>query len=74
MATIKTISGDTWDILAKRQYGSESFMNVLIAANIAHRKTVIFPAGVVLNAPDIDTSSDEYSVNLPPWKRAGGEL
>ena len=41
--TIKTISGDTWDILSKRTYGDERFMDVLMRANITHRKAVIFP-------------------------------
>ena len=71
MATIKTIQGDTWDILSKRLYGSEMFMNTLIAANIEHRKTVIFSAGVVLEVPDIDKAKIDYETNLPPWKRLG---
>lgn len=73
MATIKTISGDTWDILSKKAYGTEMFMDVLMRANITHRKAVIFPAGVVLNVPDIDTATIENQTNLPPWKRAGGQ-
>lgn len=70
MAKITTISGDTWDILAKRQYGNENYMDVLINANLSHRKTVIFPAGIVLNAPDIDEEDLVYD-DLPPWKREG---
>jgi phage tail protein X len=73
MATITTRQGDTWDILAKRAYGNELFMDVLIKANINHRKTVIFPAGVVLELPEIDTTSTEYEANLPVWKRTGGD-
>lgn len=72
MATITTRQGDTWDILAKRAYGNELFMDVLIKANIFERKTVIFPAGVVLEVPEIDTTSMEYETNLPVWKRTGG--
>lgn len=71
--TIKTISGDTWDILSKRTYGDERFMDVLIRANITHRKAGIFPAGVVLTVPDIDTSVIENATNLPPWKATGGQ-
>ena len=74
MATVKTVQGDTWDILAKRLYGNEFFMDVLIQANIQYRKTVVFRAGVVLNVPEIDdTASAEFEENLPPWKRSGGE-
>lgn len=72
MKTTKTISGDTWDILSKRLYGNELFMDVLIKANVQHMKTAIFPSGVILNVPEIDTTSAEYEVNLPPWKRGGG--
>lgn len=70
--TITTIQGDTWDILSKRAYGSEIFMDELIKANFDNRKTVIFPAGVVINIPDIDTETIANDTNLPPWKRAGG--
>jgi len=72
MATYTTIQGDTWDIISKQVYGNELFMDVLIKANINHRKTVIFSAGVVLEVPEIDTTSTEYDVNLPVWKRTGG--
>lgn len=67
MATVTTRQGDTWDILAWRVYGNELFMDVLIKANFKHRKTAIFSAGVVLEAPDIDTTSAEYNRNLPSW-------
>ena len=72
MAKYTTISGDTWDIISKRVYDNELFLNVLITANIEHSKTVIFPAGVELEIPDIDITSTKYDANLPPWKRIGG--
>lgn len=72
MATYTTIQGDTWDIIAKNVYGNELFMDKLIKANIDYRKIVIFSAGVVLEVPEIDTTSAEYDVNLPVWKRTGG--
>lgn len=73
MTTVTTIQGDTWDILAKKAYGKETLMDVLIQANYPHRETAIFPAGVVLNVPEVDTTSAEYEENLPPWKRGGDE-
>lgn len=73
MTTVTTIQGDTWDKLAKRIYGKETLMNVLIQANYHNRKIAIFPAGVVLNVPEVDTTSAEVSANLPPWKRGGDE-
>ena len=63
-----TQQGDTWDIIAKRQYGSELLMNKLIEANPDYRKVVIFPAGIKLETPLVEESiNDDYS--LPPWKR-----
>lgn len=73
MATITTNQGDTWDMLAKRVYGNELLMDVLIKANFEHRDVVIFSYGTVLNVPEIDTTSSEFEANLPPWKQSGGE-
>ena len=73
LKTVKTRQGDTWDVLAKKIYGDECFMGELIKANIHFRKTVIFSAGVVLNVPEIDTTSKAYEANLPPWKRGRGK-
>lgn len=72
MGTITTTQGDTWDILAKKTYGSEMYMDKLINANIEYRKTLIFNSGVKLNAPEIDTTTSEISDALPIWKRNGG--
>lgn len=64
--TYTTISGDTWDIVAYKVYGNEMYMDMLIKANIEHKDTYIFPAGVVLTLPEIDL---EVSETLPPWKQ-----
>lgn len=72
MKTYETRAMDTWDIIAKRVYGFEALMDQLIRANLQHRKTVFFSAGVVLNVPDIDAESAEFAENLPPWKRQEG--
>lgn len=69
MRTITTRQGDTWDLLAKRLYDNELYMSELIKANFAHRFTVVFSAGVVLNAPEIDTTDRSGADGLPPWKR-----
>lgn len=71
--TYTTQQGDTWDVIAKRFYGDEHYFDVLIRANIAHRKIVIFPYGIKLLIPEIDTASTAYEENLPPWKQTGGE-
>lgn len=72
MKKITTRQGDTWDIISKREYGSEMFMDTLISANISHRKTVLFPAGVMLDIPDVDTSGIAENDSLPVWKRNKG--
>lgn len=69
MRTITTKAGETWDMISKRIYGNELFMHELIFANLSHRNTVIFEHGVELNAPEIDTESKQYILNVAPWER-----
>ncbi len=71
MKTYTTVSLDTWDVIAKKLYGTEVLMDRLIRANLEHRKTVFFSEGVVLKVPEVDTGSAELADNLPPWKRGG---
>lgn len=67
----KTIQGDTWDIIAKRVYGNELNLDVLIQANADYREVVIFSAGVVLDVPEIEkTVASDFG--LPPWKQGRG--
>ena len=44
------------------------YMDTLIKANLEHKDTFIFSAGVVLTLPEIEL---EVSDSLPPWKRGG---
>ena len=62
--TYTTISGDTWDIVAYKVFGDERYMDKIINANLQHRETVIFPAGVTLQLP-------RTPAGLPPWKKRG---
>lgn len=62
----KTISGDTWDLIAFKTLGNEMYTALLMESNIKYRNTVIFPAGVVLTIPEIETPA---ASGLPPWKR-----
>lgn len=64
---MKTIQGDTWDVLSIRAYGNAGYMDELIMANPSQRMVTIFPAGVDIVIPDIDTT--QTAQNLPPWKR-----
>lgn len=62
-----TKQGDTWDTLSLRAYGSADYMSALIEANPGYRKIVIFPAGVTVSVPEVDTA--KAASGLPPWKR-----
>lgn len=65
--TYRTVQGDTWDIISKKQYGSEKYVDTLIAANWSHRLNVIFSAGVDIVVPEV-TTEEQADQNLPPWK------
>lgn len=69
MEKYKTLSGDTWDLIAKRVYGREDLMTLLIEANYDYRKTVFFRAGVLLDVPTVDLAQVADDRDLPPWKR-----
>ena len=62
--TYTTISGDMWDMIAYRKYGNEKVFPKLMEANPEYCTVVVFPAGVVLTLPDIDTTE---LADLPPW-------
>ncbi len=69
MRKYRTQQGDTWDLIALRMYpkvGAEKLMNILIEANADYIDTVIFPANIILDVPDVDVPV--VSV-LPPWRR-----
>lgn len=66
MATITTIQGDTWDKLAKRAWGDEKLMDLLIRANPAHHATAVFSAGVTLAVPESERGTRSAP---PPWRK-----
>ncbi|WP_282012769.1 tail protein X [Pyramidobacter piscolens] len=66
-AKIKTIAGDTWDRLAKRAYGDEKMMDVLIQANPSQRMTAIFSAGATISVPETEQAVRSAP---PPWRRS----
>ena len=65
MTSYKTIAGDTWDIVALKTMGNESHTDKLMKANLSRRETVFFPAGVVLQIPEVEAQAP---AGLPPWK------
>lgn len=64
ISTYTTISGDMWDLISWKVYGSEKMTRHLLAANSELLKIVIFPAGVIVKCPDIKTEQRE---DLPLW-------
>lgn len=69
MRKYRTSQGDTWDLIAMRMYpniGAEKLMDVLIEYNEEYIDTVIFPANIILNIPDVDIP---VITSLPAWKR-----
>lgn len=67
MSTCTTIQGDTFDILAKKIYGDEKYIELLIGANPRYCGVIIFSAGVVLSVPDLpDTIATREG--FPSWR------
>ncbi len=69
MRSYVTKQGDTWDIIAKAQLGSEFQMHQLIELNFKYRDILIFSSGIELNIPDVNPRPSTNSEQLPPWKR-----
>ena len=65
--TYTTISGDAWDTIAKKVYGDETKIGLLMAANFPLLDIFIFPAGTVLQVPELP--EEEQAEELPIWRR-----
>lgn len=63
-----TKSGDMWDMISFRVYGSELFVSELMQANPDYVGVVVFNAGVTLNIPEV-TPVQRSAASLPPWRR-----
>lgn len=61
-----TIQGDAWDSIAYRLWGDEGLMMELIEANPIYLDAVTFPAGIILNVPDVGDRN--IKTELPPWR------
>lgn len=64
---IKTVSGDVWDAIARREMGSEDYTHLLMQANPQHIHISIFPAGIKLKIPK---APQKISMISPPWERS----
>lgn len=60
----KTEFGDTWDLIAFKQFGSEAYMKELMEANLPLTETLVFDGGTDVVIPDIPVVNTS---NLPFW-------
>lgn len=65
--TYTTKSGDTWDVIAKEVYGSESYTSYLMENNHDKISYFIFPAGVILKTPALP--ANEETITFPEWRQ-----
>ena len=68
MKTYTTKQGDMWDSISYAVYGSTAYTGKLMKANLEHSSIFIFPANIVLNVPEIETTDSDISF-IPPWRR-----
>ena len=70
METYTTISGDTWDKIAREVYGDELKADLLMKepANITLLDYQVLPTGVTVSIPPI-SETDEYDADLPDWRK-----
>ena len=68
MAVYRTMSGDTWDLIAYKTLGDGMLMDKLIAANVRYCETFVFSAGIVLDIPELDAETSDLN---PPWYGGG---
>lgn len=59
------IQGDMWDGIARKVYGHERHMNVLLDANPEYRDIWVFPSDIVLKCPEVSAVKPS---RLPPWR------
>lgn len=63
----RTIQGDTWDMIAKKVYGDEKYLDYLMAHNFSLLDYFVFPAGVTVNTPSL--SAQTQRDDLPSWRK-----
>lgn len=63
-----TIQGDTWDSIAKKVYGTEKAMDILMKANPEHLNVAVFGAGVEILLPQFTVQEAERAA-IPPWRK-----
>lgn len=62
MGMYKTVQGDTWDLIAYKQYGDEKHMKLLAEANRPLLDYMILPSGIEINVPELPEGGEESTV------------
>lgn len=62
--TYITVSGDAWDLISYKVYGTEKMMENLILANPKFSKVVIFDGNIAIICPEIPA---QKVGDLPSW-------
>ena len=57
-----------WDSIAKKVYGTEKAMELLMQANPTYLYTEVFGAGAILHLPQF-TAQEQENTMVPPWRR-----
>ena len=67
----RTVSGDTWDLIAYKVYGNEKYFHRIIRNNLNLIDVSIFPGDIPIMIPNIEESFETEipEEKLPPWKR-----
>lgn len=65
--TYTTVQGDMWDSIAYKTLGSVNLTDRLMMANRRYLHLYTFPAGIVLNVPEVRAQA--VAEGLPPWKQ-----
>jgi phage tail protein X len=66
----KTVSGDTWDLISYKIYGSEQYFHQLMRTNLNLLSIAVFDSNIPIIVPELDTSINADNISkLPPWKR-----
>lgn len=68
MKQYQTIQGDMWDSIAKKVYGTEKAMELLMQANPTYLDTAVFGVGAILHLPQF-TAQEQENTMVPPWRR-----
>jgi phage tail protein X len=68
--TYITISGQTWDQIAYEVYGNEYHCDKLMDANRDKLENFVFPDGIVLKIPSLETIASFTTVtnDYPAWR------